>query len=138
SLLRYPMDFLQVFVYGTLKPGEVNYQRYCAGKVTAEIPAIARGQLFALSLGYPAMTAGTQTVHGFLLHFEDPAILSRLDALEDFVPGRSPEQNEYQREIIAVCDSEGKPLGDAWAYLMHPNRVQRLGGVLIPHGVWSA
>ncbi len=24
---------LRVFVYGTLKPGEANYQKYCAGKV---------------------------------------------------------------------------------------------------------
>lgn len=132
------MDFLKVFVYGTLKPGEVNYQRYCAGKVATATPAIARGQLFVLSLGYPAMTAGTQTVHGFLLYFDDPAILSRLDALEDFVPGRSPEQNEYQREMITVFDSEGQPLADAWTYLMHPNRVQQLGGVLISTGIWQA
>ena len=132
------MNFLKVFVYGTLKPGEVNYQRYCAGEVIAATPAIARGQLFALSLGYPAMTTGTQTVHGFLLSFENTAILPRLDALEDFVPGRSPEQNEYQRELITVFNSEGQPLGDAWAYLMHPQRIQQLGGVLIPHGVWSA
>jgi len=26
---------IRVFVYGTLKPGEVNYQRYCEGKVIA-------------------------------------------------------------------------------------------------------
>jgi gamma-glutamylcyclotransferase (GGCT)/AIG2-like uncharacterized protein YtfP len=132
------MDFLKVFVYGTLKPREVNYQRYCAGKVTIATPAIARGQLFALCLGYPAMTAGTQTVHGFLLYFNDPAVLSRLDALEGFVQGRSPEQNEYQREMITVFSSEGQPLDSAWAYLMHPQRIQQLGGVLIPHGVWSA
>jgi len=130
------MDFLKVFVYGTLKPGEVNYQRYCVGKVVAEMPAIDRGQLFALSLGYPAMTAGTQTVHGFLLSFDDPTILTRLDTLEDFVSGRSPEQNEYQRELITVFSSEGQSLGDAWTYLMHPNRVQQLGGILIPYGVW--
>ena len=131
------MDLLKVFVYGTLKPGEVNYQRYCAGKVVAATPAIARGQLFALSLGYPAMTTGTQTVHGFLLSFDHPAILSRLDALEDFVPGRSPEQNEYQRELIPVFGAEGQLLGDAWAYLMHPQRIQQLRGVLLPNGIWS-
>ena|SRR6476646_866461 len=132
------MDFLRVFVYGTLKPGEVNYQRYCAGKVVAATPAIARGQLFALSLGYPAMTIGTQLVHGFLLYFDDPAILVRLDALEDFVPGRSPEQNEYQREVITVFDSEGQLLGKAWAYLMHLQRIQQLRGVSLPSGIWSA
>ena len=132
------MDFLRVFVYGTLKPGQANYQRYCAGKAIAASPAIARGQLFTLPLGYPAMTTGTQTVYGFLLEFKDTAILARLDALEDFVPERSPEQNEYQRELITVFGSQGQPLADAWAYLMHPQRIQQMRGVVIPHGVWSA
>lgn len=132
------MDFLKVFVYGTLKPGESNYQRYCAGKVTMATPAIARGQLFALSLGYPAMTTGTQTVQGFLLHFEDPTILPQLDALEDFVPGRSPEQNEYQRQVITVFNSRGQPLDSAWAYLMYPQRIQQLGGILISTGIWQS
>ena len=40
---------MKVFVYGTLKPGECNYLRYCEGKVVDACPAIARGELFALA-----------------------------------------------------------------------------------------
>ncbi|NET53980.1 MAG: gamma-glutamylcyclotransferase, partial [Merismopedia sp. SIO2A8] len=42
----------KVFVYGTLKPGEVNYDQYCASKVVEEIRAIAFGELFDLPIGY--------------------------------------------------------------------------------------
>ena len=33
----------KVFVYGTLKPGEINYQRYCEGRIAKEEEAIASG-----------------------------------------------------------------------------------------------
>lgn len=65
-----------VFVYGTLKPGENNYQIYCAGKVLAEQRAITFGRLFSLPAGYPAMTPGDCPVHGFLLSFANSTVRS--------------------------------------------------------------
>jgi gamma-glutamylcyclotransferase (GGCT)/AIG2-like uncharacterized protein YtfP len=129
---------LKVFVYGTLKPGEYNYQYFCAGKVVEEKKAIAFGQLFDLSLGYPAMTFGENAVQGFLLTFADPAILSLLDELEDYDPHRSLEENEYYRQQVEIYTPEGEALGLAWAYLMTSEQVQHLEGVLIPSGHWSA
>lgn len=42
-------NLVKVFVYGTLKPGESNYQRYCdRSSVVESQRAIALGQLFAL------------------------------------------------------------------------------------------
>lgn len=55
-------DFVRVFVYGTLKPGEANYKRYCAGKVIDVKIALVQGKLFALPMGYPAMTLGDRQV----------------------------------------------------------------------------
>jgi gamma-glutamylcyclotransferase (GGCT)/AIG2-like uncharacterized protein YtfP len=55
---------VRVFVYGTLKPGEANYQRYCAGKVVDAERTSVLGKLFALPMGYPAMTLGEYSVHG--------------------------------------------------------------------------
>ena len=72
---------MKVFVYGTLKPGECNYRRYCEGKVVEALPAIARGQLFALPIGYPAMVAGEGIVCGFLLRFANCGILVHLGLL---------------------------------------------------------
>lgn len=132
------MSLLKVFVYGTLKPGECNYQRYCAGVVVGAQPALARGLLFALPVGYPAMTPGEGSVHGVLLSFASPAILRHLDELEDYDPHRPPSQNEYDRQQIEVFDPALQSLGLVWAYLMTPEKVRRIGGVPIPEGVWSA
>ena len=38
------VGLLQIFVYGTLKPGEENYQKYCAGKVVNSTRAVAQGK----------------------------------------------------------------------------------------------
>ena len=131
------MNSLKVFVYGTLKPGEVNYKRYCAGQVVEEKRAIALGQLFDLPLGYPAMTPGESPVQGFVLTFTDPTLLSLLDKLEDYEPQRALEENEYYRQQIETYDFEGQTLGLAWAYLMTSEQVQRFQGVPILSGWWS-
>ncbi|NET56546.1 MAG: gamma-glutamylcyclotransferase [Symploca sp. SIO2E6] len=128
---------LRVFVYGTLKPGEVNYNLYCAGLVVEEKRAIAYGQLFALPLGYPAMIPGESPVQGFLLTFADPAMLSALDELEDYDPYRPAAENEYNRQQIEVYDLARETPIFAWAYLMTPEQVQRFQGVPILSGCWE-
>ena len=131
------LNTLNVFVYGTLKPGEVNYQHYCAGKVVEEQSAIAFGQLYDLPLGYPAMTVGESPVHGFLLTFADRSALTALDELEDYNPNRLPHENEYERQQIEIYNLSAQSLGRAWVYLMTSEQVQRLGGVLMRSGWWS-
>lgn len=131
------MNNLKIFVYGTLKPSESNYQRLCLGKVVEEEKAIAFGQLFDLSLGYPAMTVGESPVQGFVLTFADETILSILDELEDYQPNRAETDNEYNRQMIETFDLSGKSLGMVWVYLMSWELVQKLGGVMISCGCWS-
>ncbi len=127
-----------VFVYGTLKPGECNYKNYCAERVVKVRQAIARGQLFALPLGYPAMTVGEGIIQGVILSFPDDSILSDLDQLEDYQPDRLAQQNEYQRQQIQTYQPENQhPLEVAWAYVMEITKVQALGGVQLPQGYWS-
>lgn len=126
-----------VFVYGTLKPGEVNYQYYCAGKVLEVKRAIAFGKLFALPLGYPAMTTGESPVQGFLLSFPDWAILDELDFLEGFNPLAPADQNEYERQIIETYNLNLISLGSAWVYLMTPEQVDSLDGIFLNDGWWS-
>lgn len=126
-----------VFVYGTLKPGECNYQKYCAERVVQVRGATARGQLFALPLGYPAMTVGAGIVEGVILSFTDDLILSDLDQLEDYQPDRPPQQNEYQRQSIQTYQRHNQqPLEMTWAYLMEITKVQAWGGVQLPQGCW--
>jgi gamma-glutamylcyclotransferase (GGCT)/AIG2-like uncharacterized protein YtfP len=129
---------LKVFVYGTLKPGEVNYARYCQGKVLAAQEAIVRGRLYQLPVGYPALTAGYGVIYGFLLTFADGKILAQLDELEGYYPHRPPEQNEYMRTRTPVLSLEHQPLGAAWVYCMSTVQVQKVAGVWLPQGKWSS
>ncbi|MGC9526958.1 MAG: gamma-glutamylcyclotransferase family protein [Limnospira sp.] len=131
-------DSIHVFVYGSLKPGEFNYLRYCLGRTVEECPAIALGELYSLSLGYPAMTEGDRTVWGAILSFADPNILEDLDALEGYHPSRSAEENEYQRQRIQTYTPDRKPFRQVWAYLMRPERVRHFEGVLLAEGNWTA
>ncbi|MEA5502526.1 gamma-glutamylcyclotransferase [Halotia wernerae UHCC 0503] len=128
---------VRVFVYGTLKPGEANYQRYCAGKVLNAQRAVVKGQLFTLPLGYPAITPGEYFVHGYLLSFADLNILDALDKLEDYQPTRQMSANLYSRQEVEIYDHQGLPLGQAWVYFMTIERVYQLKGILQPNGWWS-
>jgi gamma-glutamylcyclotransferase (GGCT)/AIG2-like uncharacterized protein YtfP len=121
---------LRVFVYGTLKPGERNFERYCADFAVVSEPALARGYLFDLPMGYPAMTAGAGWVHGFVLSFEDPAALAVLDELEGYLPDRPEAENEYYRAAVETYTPERQPLGPAWAYLMTAVQAGAAGRVL--------
>lgn len=128
---------INIFVYGTLKPGESNYQHYCAGKALEVKRAVAFGQLFALPFGYPAMTEGEYPVQGFLLSFADAAILHQLDLLEDFNPYKPAHHNDYHRQTIETYNTSLVSFGLAWAYFMTPKQVYFLDGVFLPDGCWS-
>jgi gamma-glutamylcyclotransferase (GGCT)/AIG2-like uncharacterized protein YtfP len=134
----------EIFVYGTLKPGESNYP-VCASSVVAARPAIALGQLYALPFGYPAMTPGTTQIQGYILALANSGILAALDRLEQhdpiefqrYAPGQVWAENQYERTPIEVFDLDRGVQGTAWAYRMTVEQVHRIGGVLLPEGVWS-
>lgn len=145
------MDPVSIFVYGTLKPGEANYDRYCKGRVISETPAIALGYLYALPVGYPAMVAVDRAaellvehrslppkamVWGYRLQFRESACLRLLDELEDYCPQRSPHENEYYRRSAPLFTPDHQALGKAWVYLMEPQRVRRMAGRLV-QGQWT-
>lgn len=129
---------LSVFVYGTLMPGEIGYQQFCAGRVSQSQPAIAPGHLYHLPAGYPAMTPGTGWVQGWVLQFSDSKILSVLDQYEDYDPNRAPSDNLYDRQQVAVLTPTQQPLGLAWIYLMRTESVRALAGQYLPSGRWRA
>ena len=151
---------LNVFVYGTLKRGERNHQRFCRG-VLAVREATVRGRLYELPYGVPALVvpegdvlatgttdysadAKTQnraqsesqesslgpTVHGELFAFDDPE--ERLPAL-DLLEGFDPADasSPYRRVLVPVETTGGPVL--AWAYV-----VERSSGVYLPGGRWPA
>ncbi|WP_319419589.1 gamma-glutamylcyclotransferase family protein [Pleurocapsa sp. FMAR1] len=128
---------LNVFVYGTLKPGEANFAYYCLKKLQKQIPAYTWGNLYALPVAYPAMTTGENKVRGILLTFSDPSVLNSLDRLEGYQPGRDSSLNEYYRQLVDVYSLDNRFLGKAWAYFMTVDRVKHHRGTIIISGWWT-
>lgn len=135
---------LRVFVYGTLKPGEVA-EHLWAGQVEQVEPAIAIGQLYALPMGYPAMTPGAGWVQGFVLSFRSQALLDRLDDYEGHAPEifapDVPEavlaENSYARQWQPLYAPDQRSLPAAWIYQMTERQIQRLQGIHLPDGHWT-
>lgn len=127
-----------VFVYGTLKPKKSNYAAYCQEKVISAVKAYTWGEIYHLKrLGYPAMTQGKNQVQGYLLSFDDLAVLYWLDRLESYQEQRSPSENEYNRYLIEVYEPlNDQYLGQAWAYFMDITLIQSYGGERLPSGEW--
>jgi gamma-glutamylcyclotransferase (GGCT)/AIG2-like uncharacterized protein YtfP len=130
---------LHIFVYGTLKPGEANFEIYCGNRVINSQRAYVYGELYDLpALGYPGLLHGNSQVHGFVLSFDSPTILPKLDELEDFQPHRHPAENDYNRELVVARTSPDRTAEIlAWAYFMNPARIERWGGIHLPDGWWT-
>ena len=139
----YPIIFsiklimLKVFVYGTLKPQEANYQDYCQGKTIAEKKCWTRGKLFALSLGYPGMTYGEDKVYGYLLTFASESELIHLDSLEGYTGVKDSPENRYDRSMVKVYDQDNSPFDRAWAYFMTERTIKDANGIYLPSGNWT-
>lgn len=136
---------IQVFVYGTLKPRESNYQIYCQGKTIAEIPAYTTGQLYHLPVGYPAMTIGDQKIEGYLLSFRDSKILNSLDDLENYQETRASKLNDYYRQKVPIyslpagkSSKSDRFLGQAWCYFMSLEKITEWKGKLLTTNIWSS
>ncbi|MFZ5591461.1 MAG: gamma-glutamylcyclotransferase family protein [Bacillota bacterium] len=124
----------RVFVYGTLLTGMANHYLIApyAKKIT---PAQARGLLYALPYGYPAMIAGNGTVYGEVVELTGGEEAWRvLDDLEDYRGPGCPD-NLYERVVQKVCLPGGQ-LISAYVYLWaKPDELPRIGRLLV-HGNW--
>lgn len=139
------MDTINVFVYGTLKPGGTNYQQYCVPFLQDIRRAQVHGVVYDLpELGYPVMTTGNGWVRGYLFTLDETAMVG-LDYLEGYVPNQYDSHHsngdfevddfkeEYTRRWLNVFDLEKRPMAEAWVYLM--NKPPE-GAIWLPDGEW--
>jgi len=105
-----------LFVYGTLMPGESNY-RQIAEFVRSSRPGNVEGVLVDLG-AFPAMIPGEGIVQGVVLEIEAPA-LEITDRIEGF--SKDGTRCLYFREREAVALDDGSAL-TAWTYIYaHPD-----------------
>jgi gamma-glutamylcyclotransferase (GGCT)/AIG2-like uncharacterized protein YtfP len=132
---------IDLFVYGTLKRGYWNHERFCQGVASIE-SAFVCGLLFETPYGIPVLTVPPETIlargtvdpvadartqahielgavapvgdraHGEILTFDDPSErLPDIDRLESFRPGSF---SVYERVLIpAFTDHGAYPV---WCY----------------------
>ncbi|WP_406126814.1 gamma-glutamylcyclotransferase family protein [Streptomyces sp. NBC_00989] len=135
-----PSTPLPFFVYGTLRPGEPNHDRFLRGRTDSE----ERARLHAAALydgpGYPyAVEVPGSVIVGELVTARPeayPQLLRELDRLEDYAPG--DPHNLYERvERQVTRDADGTAVR-AWVYLAAPAVTARLRthGKLIEGGDW--
>lgn len=131
---------LPVFVYGTLRPGEGNYDWALAGCTTAEVPATVTGMILLDGPGFPYAVLSddpADRVHGTLITIR-PAlhddVLNRLDALEGVRPSG---RGLYDRVTVqAVTDAAAIAV---WTYVVPARRLATVFArhARIPNGDWS-
>jgi len=123
----------ELFVYGSLKFGEINHHRIFAGFDIKITPAWTYGELY--DLGYfPALTDGNNKVYGELIEFDEIEILRKIDYLEGYREESSVFNFYERREIQIFTDKE---TFTAWAYFLNKSKIIDSGGELIASGVWS-
>jgi gamma-glutamylcyclotransferase (GGCT)/AIG2-like uncharacterized protein YtfP len=131
---------LPFFVYGTLRPGEVNHDLFLRGRIRHEAPARLHGSVLYAGPGYPyAVEEPGGTVYGELVtalpeRYEE--LLVDLDRLEEYTPGDPTSLYErLEREVTR--ESDGRSVR-AWVYLAAPAVAARLRarGELIDSGDW--
>jgi gamma-glutamylcyclotransferase (GGCT)/AIG2-like uncharacterized protein YtfP len=113
----------QLFVYGTLAPGQQRWPALAPFVVGEGRPATVEGLLYDTGYEYPAARfGGDGTIHGRVFQLTDvQRALDELDVVEGAV--------ELLYERVQVVSSAGA----AWAYECVDDR---LLGTLIEHGDW--
>lgn len=137
------MEILPVFVYGTLRTGEPNWEWALRNKTVSDEQATLTGVQMFDQGGFPYVMRGdvpTETVVGDLMVIEPTIyeqVMSRLDGLEGYQPGRA--SNLYDREVVTVTTGDGVE-HRAYVYIVSKRREAqvRLTCPRIESGDWIA
>lgn len=139
---------MNLFVYGTLQPGQRNWP-LIASAISAHTPASVRGfKLWDLPQhGYPALTLDPtdREVFGHLLSVyphRQGETLSTLDILEGYDPA-APQRSLYWRaraQVYLQDQDQDQAPQQAWLYRYNPARVAELEqqGRWLELGRWPA
>jgi gamma-glutamylcyclotransferase (GGCT)/AIG2-like uncharacterized protein YtfP len=150
---------LNIFVYGTLKRGQRNHERFCR-RALATREATVRGWLYELPYGYPALVVpeeevwvtGTRdylsdaqeqhratprseasslrpTVYGEVLTFDDTA--ERLPLIDGLEGFRPGEESLYERVLVPATLLNTSTVVMVWTYA-----VESAVGLYLPAGRW--
>ena len=102
------MGNINLFVYGSLREGFFNYNKYLDGKVKDNREAkLENMSLYHMDYkGYPAITYGEDTILGEIITINESdyeSTMKAMDEMEGFISESNPE-NEYHKILLEVED----------------------------------
>ncbi|CAL9317084.1 MULTISPECIES: gamma-glutamylcyclotransferase family protein [Streptomyces] len=132
---------LPFFVYGTLRPGEVNHDFFLRGRTLSEEPGRLADAVLYDGPGYPYLVEepGGGGVSGELVTVRPEAygaLLAELDRLEEYVPGDPRSLYvRVERKVLREADAVAVR---AWVYVAGAGVAARLrdAGRRIEGGEW--
>lgn len=123
----------KMFVYGTLRTGMYNYEKYYKGYDSFRSYGYVKGQLHALKgKVYPALTEGERMILGEIHEVPDK-VQDDVDLMEGFF-GEGRMENEYDKIISTIYDAAGKVIDRLPVYfynLRNPENSGLLGDVIL-------
>ena len=121
---------MKIFVYGTLREGQYNYDKYLKGCVIEKEEAYVKGSLHTIQgVVYPALVDGEDMILGEILTLNDQVCMQDVDDMEGY-HGDGCIDNEYDKVDCMIYDKNAQPLMKLPVYkynLRNPKQVALLG-----------
>ncbi len=101
---------MKIFVYGTLREGQYNYDKYFKGHVLHKEEGYVKGSLYTIKgVVYPALIDGDDMVLGEILTLNEHVCMQDVDEMERYY-GEGCIENEYNKIPCMIYDKDLNPL----------------------------
>ena len=138
------MKNINFFVYGSLREGFFNYDKYLAGKVLKKMDAkLNNMKLYHMPYkGYPAITPGDNVILGEIMVISEDVYeetMKAMDEMEGFISENNPE-NEYHKIILEVENLETKEKEKCFVYFYNKDKDVNFikQAEYVPNGDWKS
>lgn len=134
---------INIFVYGSLREGFFNYDKYLKGKILSVTPAKINNMIIYHMpyKGYPAIIEGKGTVYGEIMEI-NPSLyketVTAMDKMEGFISLDNPD-NEYNKKLFEVEHMNDSKKEQCYVYYYNKDYDEKFSShaVLINHGNWA-
>lgn len=131
---------LPIFVYGSLREGFFNYDKYLKGKVLRKTEGKTKGKLYHMPYkNYPALLDGDNDVYGEIMILDDyENTIKALDELEGY-NGPNNTLNEYEKKIVDIKETCSGEIRKCYIYAYNVDNDFRFQkeSVYIKNGNWK-
>lgn len=137
------MRNINIFVYGSLREGFFNYNKYLEGKVSNKKEAkLENMKLHHMPYkGYPAITHGNDTILGEIIVINEDdyeETVKAMDEMEGFISENNPD-NEYHKVILDVEDITTNTKEKCFVYFYNKDKDKEFDSksIYISNGDWK-